>query len=311
MRLVFLNGTTPFLDTTFEAACADGGFDTRPERVLRAGNYTVRVEAVRGSEVVGQGAMTMVIASVGGHVTVAPADFTSGVFDPRGTDATLVTGWTLNGRTPTQSACWAVGIDDVRVVLFAPDDVDYEEGVEVLRAPCSMGFIDSAPTRVVRAGSYLVSVELLDADDNLIGSYEPPEGVFDVVAGGELNIPEPDFVFPTTLTIGLAWIRPPGGAGAGTPGTCDEAGVGTLSYTLTRQGGGLILDSGGEVACGEVITFNSMDDAGFGAGTYQLYFEGFDAGGTKSWVVGVGMCNGIVVDNGGLVSTQCVADYTP
>ena len=311
VRLVFLNGATPYLDTTFEAACEAGGFDTRPERVLRAGNYTVRFEAVRDGEIVGQGAMTMVTATVGGHVTIAPADFTSGVFDPRGNDATLVTGWTLNGRSPTASSCWAVGVDDVRVVLFAPDDTSYENGVEVLRAPCATGFIDTAPTRVVRAGSYLVSLELLDADDQLIGSYEPSDGVFDVAAGGELNIEEPDFVFPTTLTLGLDWIRPPGGA-SGAPGTCAEAGVETFSYVLTRTtGGALTLDSGGEVACGEVITFNSMDDAGFGSGTYRLYFEGFDAGGTKRWAVGAGMCDGIVVENGGLVSTQCVAEYSP
>lgn len=311
VRLVFLNGTTPYLDTTFEAACEAGGFDTRPERVLRAGDYTVRFEAVRDGEVVGQGAMTMVTATVGGHVTVAPADFTSGVFDPRGTDATLVTGWTLNGRTPTSSACWAVGIDDVRVVLFAPDDTSYENGVEVLRAPCAMGFIDTAPTRVVRAGTYLVSLELLDEDDNLVGSYDT-EDLYVVEADGELNIEEPDFVFPTTLTVGLDWIRPPGGA-SGVPGTCAEAGVGTLNYTLIRMGSGPIIDSGGEVACGELISFNSEDDgdAGFGGGTYRLYFEGFDAGGTKRWAVGVGMCDGIVVDDGELVSTQCVADYLP
>lgn len=308
VRLAFYNGATPFYDTTLEAPCAAGGLDTRPTAVLRAGSYTVRFEAWRDGALVGSGAMTTITATAGGHVTVAPADFVSGAFDPRGTDATLTTGWTLNGRTPTASSCWAVGIDDVRVVLFAPTDVAYEAGIEVARAPCATGFIDTAPMPVIRAGTYLVSIELLDAADQLIGSYEPTDGAFTVTPGSELDIAGPDFVFPTTLTIGLDWIRPPGGV-TGTPGTCAEAGVAQLSYTLTREGGGLTLDSGGRVACGEIVTFDSMDD-GITAGTYNLYFEGYDASGAKHWAVTGSMCRGIVVDDGGLVAMQCVADYS-
>ncbi len=153
---------------------------------------------------------------------------------------------------------------------------------------------------VLRAGSYLLSVEALGYDGELVGSYEPSSAPGAVTAGSHVTVSLADFMFPTTLTIGIDWENPSTGA----PASCAVAGVTGMTWTLSREGTP-VLASDGTVPCGEVITFNQTDH-GIGGGNYSLYFEGY-VGAVKSWQA---MPCVVSIANNGLVSTQCFGEYS-
>jgi hypothetical protein len=312
VRIAFFDGGMAREYTALSAACAGGSFDTRPSRVLRAGTYTVQFQAVdRSGTVLGAGAMTTITATAGGHVNLydgAPVDFSSGGFDPMGSDATLRTAWTLNDGPANVGTCFAVGIDQVRILFHPPTDTDFNEGVVVATAACSVGLIDSRPMTVLRAGSYLASVEAVDDTGALVAEFMPTITPFTVTAGSDVNVTGTNFVFPMTLTIGLDWQRGLGGP----PGTCADAGVEVMNYTLTNEATGTPIFSRTAVPCGELVSFEAGITPGFGAGRYRLYFDGDDSFGVKHWIVGSGMCTGIVVDNtNSIVYDQCLGEWRP
>lgn len=312
VRIAFFDGGSAREYTALSAACAGGSFDTRPERVLRAGTYTVQFQAVdRSGAVLGAGAMTTITATPGGHVSLydgAPVDFSSGGFDPMGSDATLRATWTLNDGPANVNTCFAVGIDQVRILFHPPTDTDFNEGVVVAVEDCAAGLIDSRPGRVLRAGTYLASVEAVDSAGELLSVFTPTLSPFTVSAGDDVNVTGTDFMFPLTLTIGLDWQRGLGGP----PGSCAAAGVSIMNYTLINESTGTPVFSRSGVPCSELVSFEAGLTPGFGAGRYRLYFDGDDAGGIKHWVVGSGMCTGIVVDNATSIAfDQCLGEWRP
>lgn len=312
VRIAFFDGGTAREYTALSAACAGGSFDTRPNRVLRAGTYMVQFQAVdRSGTVLGAGAMTTITATAGGHVSLYggdPVDFSSGAFNPMGTDATLRATWTLNDGPANAGTCFAVGIDQVRVLFHPPTDTDFNEGVVVAMANCSAGQIDTRPSRVLRAGSYLASVEAIDESGALVSMFMPTTTPFTVTAGSDVNVTGANFDFPMTLTVGLDWQRGLGGP----PGNCAEAGVAVMNYSLINEVTGTPVFSRSAVPCGELVSFEMGLTPGFGTGRYRLYFDGDDAGGRKHWVVGTGICTGIVVDNtNSIVYDQCLAEWRP
>lgn len=310
VRIAFFDGGTAREYTSLTANCAAGAFDTRPERVIRAGSWTVQFQAVdRSGVVLGSGAMVTVNVAAGGHLSLydgAPVDFSSGAFNPVGTDVTVSSNWLLNGRVPNVGTCFAVGVDTVRVLLHPATDLDFNEGLPVAMADCSFGSLNTAPMRAVRAGTYLASVEALDADGNLVVEFIPSMTPFTVTAGSDLGITNANFEFPITLTVGLDWQRGIGGP----PADCATAGVNTMTYSLIDEVSNAAVFSRTNVSCNELVAFEQGITTGFGTGRYRLYFEGTGFDGVKHWTVMSGSCDMMNVDNtNSILYEQCFAEY--
>jgi hypothetical protein len=310
VRVAFQNGATWYEHPDLTAPCSAGRIDTRtsPGPVIAAGDWVMQVQALDAAgAIVAQGMsadLTVPQQPPVSHVVMDPIDFTGGAFNPMGSDATVAGSWQLNGRMPTSDSCYALGIDRVRVALYAASDVAFENGVTIYQAQCSAGFFDSRPMPVIRAGRYLWAVEAVDAAGEIVAEYSEMTPL-DIPAGTHVDLPLVDFAFPTTLTLGLEWQAPTGGAFT----TCAAAGVATYNYTLFRDGS--IVATADARPCQDLVSFNATDTAGFGPGTYALYFEGFNGAGRKQWAVPPSTCDGIRVDNNGLVARTCGASFTP
>lgn len=306
VRVAFQNGATWFEHPDLVFPCSVGGADTRPTTVLRAGNWTMQVQALDSTgAIIAQGMSATLAVTPGSHVIMDNIDFTGGAFNPLGSDATVEGSWQLNTRSPNADSCYALGIDRVRFVLFAASDVAFENGIVAFQAQCDTGRLDSRPMPVIRAGRYLWALEAIDSTGALVTEYSEMTPL-DIPAASHVLLPLVDFQFPTTLTVGLDWQA--GVAGAYT--TCSGAGVATYSYTL-RRGDGSIVATADARPCADLISFNATDTAGFTPDNYALYFEGFNGAGRKQWAILPGECSGIRVDNNGVVYEQCGAAFTP
>lgn len=301
--------STPREYTSLTANCEDGAFDTRPERVLRAGTYSLQFQAVNtAGDIIGSGAMATYTVAAGGHLSIyegAPVNFSGGGFDPHGTDATVSADWLINDLVPNAGRCYAVGISTVRVLLHPVTDTGFVDGEPVAMASCTSGMLNDTVASV-RAGTYLVSVDALSADGETIAQFVPSTTPVTIPVGANLDVTMANFEFPLTLAIALDWQRSLGG----TPADCATAGVSTMTYTLFDDMTGAPVAMRTGTPCGEAIFFESGVTAGFGAGRYRLYFEGYNAAGTKHWQVGDFMCDGLVVDNTtSVVFDQCLGEY--
>lgn len=312
VRIAFFDGGTAYEYTALTANCEDGAFDTRPSRVIRAGTWTVQFQAVdTAGTVLGAGAMATVSVAAGGHLSLydgAPVDFSSGAFDPMGSDATLTASWTLNGQVPTDDNCYAAGVDRIRVLFHPADDTDFSEGVMVAMVTnCELGLINTAPTPVIRAGSYLVSVEALDYDGDLISALAPTLTPFTVTAGSAVTVTPVNFTFDPILAVAIDWQN-----GVSGPATdCAGAGVSTMLWRLANRTTGAIAMAT-STPCVEDLFFEQGIDPGFGPGAYRLYFEGYDAGGTKHWQVATAACDvDINATTRSLEFLRCIGEYTP
>lgn len=304
IRVAFQTGTGWYEHPDLVVPCSVGSIDTRPTAVIRAGTWTLQIQALdAGGAIVGQGMMATVAVTPGSHVVMDAIDFTGGAFDPLGRDATVEGRWQLNTRMPTSDTCFALGIDRVRFVLFAATDTAFENGVTAFQVQCSDGRLDSRPTAVIRAGTYLWALEAIDSTGALVTEYSEMAPLA-IAAGGHVILPTVDFQFPTTMTLGLEW-QAPGGAYT----TCAAAGVATYSYTLRREGS--IVATADARPCQDLLSFNATDTAGFTPGTYALYFEGFNGAGRKQWSILPSTCDAIRVENNGIFFDTCAAAFTP
>lgn len=313
VRIAFFDGGTAYEYTALTANCEDGAFDTRPDRVIRAGTWTVQFQAVdSGGNVLGSGAMATVTVAAGGHLSLydgAPVDFSSGAFNPMGTDATLFASWTLNGQAPSDDNCYAAGVDRVRVLFHPATDTGFEEGVMVAMVTnCELGLINTAPTPVIRAGSYLVSIEALDYDGNLISALSPSLTPFTVTPGSAVTVTPVNFTFDPILALAIDWESP-----AGAVTDCAGAGVSTMLWRLAnRTTSATIAMSSPSAACVEDLFFEQGIDPGFVPGEYRFYFEGYDGGGIKRWQVVTGACDvDINTTTNSLEFLRCIGEYTP
>ncbi len=305
VRIAFQNGAEWYEHPTLSAPCTAGRIDTRPTPVILAGSWVMQVQALDATNaIVAQGMAASLNVTPGSHVQMDPIGFSGGAFNPLGSDATVAGAWQLNTRMPTADSCYALGIDRVRIALYATTDTAFENGVMVYQAQCSAGRFDSRPMAVIRAGTYLWALEALDSTGALVSEYSEMTPLV-IPAASHVDLPLVDFMFPTTLTIGLEWQSPTGGAYT----TCAAAGVGTFSFTLYRDATSIATVTGSP--CQDLIAFDSMATSGFGPGNYALYFEGYNGAGRKQWGVIPGTCEGIRVDNNGIVYETCGASFTP
>jgi len=294
VRVAVLHGGRTIELARLSASCTTGVIDTRPNPILAQGEVTLQLQALDAHDtVLFSGAMAMEHVTTGPtHVALygdVPVDFVSSAFDPHGTDATISLAWTLDRATASIDVCDAVAADSVHLVLYAQDDAARAHGVSIAQAPCYMGGFDSGATALVRAGTYLVSVQARDVTDATLVDVAPSAAPVEVAVGSALSFPNVDLAFPTTLTLTLDWGDPMTGATS----TCVGAGVDTMSYTLTERVSGAIVAQASAIACAQRVSFDAAHTTGFGAGTYDLAISG--VGATHTWHSRMTECTGIVV----------------
>lgn len=304
VRIAALHGSQVVEIAELTATCDAGMIDTRPRPVLAAGDVVLQLQALDAHQgVLFAGAMAMLhVPSGPAHVSLyddVPVDFTSGAFDPHGSDATTSFSWTLDHQTATLDACDAVGATTVALVLYAPDDTARAHGVSIAEAPCHVGAFDSGTTALVRAGAYLAAVEARDVGGHVVSSASPSDTPFAVTAGTRFAVPAVDLSFPTTLTVSLDWADRATGAGA----TCAGAGITTMGYALVDRATTTTIEQRGAVPCAERLEFDATRTPGFGAGSYDLRITGSD--GTHAWATGATECTAIDVPDGGIAWTAC------
>jgi len=303
VRIAFQNGADWVEHRGLVASCAAGRIDTRPNAVIRAGSWQMQVQALNAAGEIFPGMIESRNVTAGSHVVMQPTIFSSGVFMPLGSDASVSASWRLNARMPTGNACYAVGVDRVRISLFAATDVAFETGITVYQANCATGALDSGVMNVVRAGRYLWALEAVDSTGAIVTEYSELTPV-DITVGSRVIFPTVDFMFPTTVTFDIGWTVPSGAAVT----TCAAAGVQTMGYSLQR--GVTIINSNASRPCADLLSFDSGAFATLTPGDYQFTVQGFNSAGRKQWDVLPGECV-VRIDPLGLVSTDCTAGFTP
>ncbi len=311
IRVVVNNsgGATVFQRTD---ACSNAGFNAG--FVLDQGNFFSQWFALGPSgAVVGMSSMeafSTTALAPGSNVMLAPHDFVGMAgFNPLGTDGSLSAEWQIDGATPNTTNCTAAGIANVRIRFYESTDTTYAAGVEVARGTCASGKFMSEPMRILRAGTYLTSIDALDASGAEIGSYRSPSPLV-VMAGVNHMLMVANFTTAPAgeeLAINLTWDLTVGGTMTDT--TCAMAGVGTMSYTLcagTTAPCATPIDSMTDVPCGAAVVF---PDAAIAAGTYTIYVEGAPPGmpAVKKWME---TCTGLDVAMNEHVTYNCAVTRT-
>lgn len=303
VRVAAFHGTRAIELAPLTATCATGVIDTRPLPALAAGDVVLQLQALDAHQVVlFSGAMVMLhVPSGPAHVALyddVPVDFTAGTFDPRGSDSGVSFRWTLDHQTPSIDVCDSVNAATAQLVLYAHDDTGHAHGVPVAQAPCHLGALDTGATGAIRAGTYLASVEALDAAGNVIASASPSSTPFAVAAGTPLDVPTVDLAFPTTLTITLDWQDPVMGGAA----TCATAGVLTTSYMLVDTATGTAI-AHADGPCLERISFDVATTPALVTGTYDLAVSGGNA--SRTWHTSSPECRGLTVVDGTIQWDAC------
>lgn len=152
--------TVPY--ETLEAPCASGIIDSREAfgSFIASGNYQYDFVAIRRSAEVGRNARSNITLAAGDHGQVF-TDFSSGMsFNPVGSDATGEATWTIDGAPANAANCAALGITTVRIAFQNGTEWFAHPG---LTASCAAGRIDTRPNAVIRAGSWQMQVQALNA----------------------------------------------------------------------------------------------------------------------------------------------------
>jgi hypothetical protein len=308
VRVAVIASTGPIEIAALTASCSVGVIDTRPTPVLAAGNVVLALQAVDAhGAVLFSGAMaTTTIAHGPVHVSLygdVPVDFGSGGFDPRGTDASLVFGWTLDHQMAAVDLCDAVGVTDAALVLFDAADAAHAHGVVVASAPCSRGTFDSSGSPILRAGSYFATLEARDASGAVRASSSWGATPITVTAGTPVVGPTSDFAFPTTLAVTLDWAL---AMGTGT-GTCVSAGVGTMTYSLTEHASGTVVAQATMQPCADTLSFDATSAPTLGnAAGYDLSVHGVSTDMSHAWATPTMQCSNFSVASNEITFEACV-----
>ena len=76
--------------------------------------------------------------------------------------------------------------------MASSTDADFEDSIEIARADCAEGGLDTV-SAVLAEGEYLVRYVALDARDNVVDEIVFDDDVFEVKERGTLDIPKVDF----------------------------------------------------------------------------------------------------------------------
>lgn len=305
IRVVVNNsgGATVFQRTD---SCSNMSFDAG--FVLDQGNFFSQWFALGPTgAVVGMSSMeafSTTALAPGSNVMLAPHDFVGMAgFNPLGTDGSLSAEWQIDGATPSTTNCTAAGIANVSIKFYADTDTAYGAGVEVARATCASGKFMSEPMAILRAGTYLTSIDALDASGAVVGSYRSPSPLV-VQAGRNHMLMVANFVTVVpgeSLDIAIRWDTTVGPTM--TDADCATAGVGTMTYNLMGPTG-TVIDSMADVPCGAGVTF---PDSLIAPGTYSIYIEGAVTGmpTVKNWMA---TCTGLDVAMNEHAMYSCFVD---
>jgi hypothetical protein len=160
LRAVAHGGLVFACDVPCEASC----FDTRPNAVVAEGDWTVRLEALRGSEVVAASSTTPV-STADGHIELERVRFWSGAVEAS---------FAIEGAPPTYESCERAGIAFVELVFDAAGG----EVASAAREACSVGGVGS---RVEPDARYSAHLRAVDASGGVVR--ESAVETFDVSVG--------------------------------------------------------------------------------------------------------------------------------
>lgn len=304
----------PIDGMTFRYPCEQGSF----MEAIAPGDYSARIVGVDASDTVLDMAAREDFTLAEGETHTFnmgnPIEFLFDTFDPRGMDASLDAAWTIGKTTASDVACEVAGGTTVEFVLYDVADVAREEGIIVSMAPCGAGFFGTTDN-VIAAGTYLVSVLLVDDASAIVGRADFNEVTLDV--GSELVLTDTDIrLADTTLGFEIEWEVP---GALGTFDACTPATVDSMQWDLTLDGAmsPLYMSATTTDACETRLVFNTGTGEAIAPGVYDLFIEGNDATG-KAWSLAdstVAPCQLTITDAGDLGLTASPQDcrmlYTP
>lgn len=233
-RLSILDATrTESVDFDFD--CAIGTFDGRSDTgvpALRADMFFTRWSAVAADgTVIAMMDMPLPLNTTAtAHAGLAEPDFVVDVgFNPIGSEVTLDASWTLNGAAATQDLC--DGAQIANVVLRLSPDAAQTESHEFLFT-CMTGSFDSRTLMSprLRAGNYFM--QWLGTDSTNSPVQQSSVTALNVAAG-HTSLGTVNFEVRNDLDVGLAYEQ---NAGVMDYGTCAQAGLSTISYSLISPG---------------------------------------------------------------------------
>lgn len=154
--------------------CMRGGevecYDSGEDRVVAAGEWTIRLEAVDGSGAVVQASPDAVYSTESGRIEVATASFLTGRISAQ---------VTVDGAAPTFAACEAAGLETVELAFE-------EAGGEIGRGGVETCTVGGVGVRVQPGASYTVRLRVLGPDGSVLGE-SPPE-TFVIEVGEEVTL---------------------------------------------------------------------------------------------------------------------------
>lgn len=210
----------------------------------------------------------------------------------------LTANWTLNGEAPTDEACTALGVADIRASVSEPGAAD--PTLEVT-ASCADGTVTTSSTLVLGT-SYEVVLTALDSEGAAVG--DPTDAQALVLNTGSTATLAYDVVVDaqSILVVNFGWDTDTTAATA--YGDCSAASVATMQYTLYPAAGGAPIVMKGPINCQGSFSL-PLDP-----GTYDLEVEGYlDSEGTqKRWQSADGACDGLEVGDPGKKTYNCFVD---
>ena len=305
VRVAIFHGSRVIELARLTGTCESGAIDTRPIAVLAAGDVVLQLQAL-GSDgtVLFSGAMATEHVGAGPtHVALyddVPVDFASSTFDPHGSDAAIDFAWTLDTQAASIDVCDSVDADTIALVLYAADDTARTSGVTLASGPCRTGTYASG-SPIVSAGSYLVSIEALDAGGTMVASTNVGTTPLVVAAGAPWVVPPTDLSFPTTLTVTLDWGDPSTGAAS----TCTAVGVTAMGYTLSDHVTHASIAQQDGLPCTQRLSFDGTTSVGLVTGSYDLAVHGT---GMHTWHTTATECVNLPVTTGRIAWSACLVE---
>lgn len=170
VRVAVLDGARPVVHGALVFSCERTRceerpcFDTRPDSVIAEGEWTFRIEAARGGQVVAVGPAEL-HSSAEGHIALGTAGFLSGRISAE---------HTIRGEEPTYERCQEAGIATVELAF------ETSEGpvAGAAREACAVGGVGA---RVEPGASYTVRLRARDEAGALV--FESPLEAIALAAG--------------------------------------------------------------------------------------------------------------------------------
>jgi len=232
------------------------------------------------------------------------------VWDPTGTDATILYNWTIDDSPPTADLCTTAGVDYMTLWIWNPDTEDWWTDESILKADCTAGGIQ--PTdKFLAAGSYKFFGGFYKDNqpnpDILVYYDDFGDQAMDIVAQDAPN--DLDVVNITTgamqlgnLTLNLKWQDASGAFQT----DCTKAGVMKMGFLLRSDGwvaAQVPLTKEQAIDCLDQLVFEGVP-----YDTYEFLAEGVDDGYKIMWYH---ICNNIVMSQADATYECDISYQTP